>query len=337
MNVSNTSSVAASDAPLVSVVMLAYNQRELVGEAMASLLAQDYPNYELIVSDDNSTDGTFDEMGRIVAGHDGRPTVSINQTTANRGTLSHLYEAVALSRGRFIVVAGGDDISLPHRVSTLVAAWRATGAQAMFSGCTVVDAERRPILDGTVWLDEATQSFFPRRLAYKISGAMAAYDRNVFEELTLPAEPIYSEDVFFSLMIHYNNGLIATVPDRLVLYRNHENSFSNSHGSRISVANAEVKAQRLIRDQWAILCRFRLMVEEARHQGRTDDVDLAAVRRMEDFYDYAAHWIELPISLRLRRLGLIRSRHHLRWALLRLFGLPWFVRFKGFQRSFRSA
>ena len=324
------------DAPLVSVVMLAFNQREMVGEAMASLLAQDYPNYELIVSDDNSADGTFDEMQRIAAAYAGPHTIRVNKTTANRGTLSHLYEAVALSSGRFIVVAGGDDVSLPHRVSTLVAAWRDTGADAMFSGCTVIDADGNALLDGIIWLDRTMQSYFPGRRAFKIAGAMAAYDRGVFETIALPDEPVYCEDIFFSLMLHYRGGKITTVPDRLVLYRNHQNSLTNSYKSALSAEAGELKAGRLYRDFAAILGRFQRMVEsDLRRGGARSDVDLGAVRKMRNYYEFAANWAGMTLAGRLRRAATFRSSEQFRWILPRLFGLRMFLRMKKLQSSIR--
>lgn len=323
-------------APLVSIVMLAFNQRDMVGEAMASLLAQDYPNFELIVSDDGSADGTFEELQRIAAAYTGPHRVHANRTAVNRGTLGHLYEAVALSSGRFVVVAGGDDISLPHRVSALYAAWAESGADALFSTCTVIDDAGDKVMDGMIYPDPTFQTYFPARPALKIYGAMAAYDRRVFASVALPDEPIFCEDMFLSLMIHYARGTILALHDRLILYRSHEASFTNSDGSSISAEKAELKAQRLARDHVTILNRFRTMVEVNRRRGIEDDVDLSAVRRMEDFYDYSVRWTDLGIARRVRRVAGFRSRLHWRWAVPRLFGLPAFVRLKALQRAVRG-
>ena len=51
--------------PLVTVALFAYNSEELVGDAVESLLAQTYSPLEIILSDDCSTDGTFEVMRRL--------------------------------------------------------------------------------------------------------------------------------------------------------------------------------------------------------------------------------------------------------------------------------
>jgi len=51
--------------PLVSIICLSYNHRDFIAEAINSVLAQDYPNIELIVIDDGSTDGAA-EIIRMV-------------------------------------------------------------------------------------------------------------------------------------------------------------------------------------------------------------------------------------------------------------------------------
>jgi chlorobactene glucosyltransferase len=53
------------DAPLVSILVPARNERETIGGCVGRLLAQTYPNLEVIVLDDNSVDGTADVVGRI--------------------------------------------------------------------------------------------------------------------------------------------------------------------------------------------------------------------------------------------------------------------------------
>ena len=46
--------------PLISIVITSYNRAQWIGQAIQSALDQDYPNFEIIISDNNSTDNTDD-------------------------------------------------------------------------------------------------------------------------------------------------------------------------------------------------------------------------------------------------------------------------------------
>lgn len=325
------------DAPFVSIIMLAYNQRDLIEEAIASLLAQDYPNFELIVSDDCSSDGTFEKMCEIADAYKGPQALRINQTIVNKGTLSHLYQAAALSDGRLVVAAGGDDVSLPHRVSMLVAAWLDSDADALFSNYTVIDAAGNPVPNESYVANDGIRAYFPDREALSVFGATAAYDRRVFDTITPPEEPLYFEDLFLSLMIHYRGGRVVGLEDQLVRYRKHENSLTNSHGSSISVRNAELKSTKLALNAAAILRNFRKMLEKEVSCGTaTPGVSLKAVREVERFYEYSAVWHEIGFAERVRAVSRLRFAEHLRWAAPRMFGLPVFLGMKALQERLRS-
>lgn len=102
--------------PLVSVIMPAYNAAPFIGEAIGSVLAQDMPDFELIVVDDGSTDGT-QEIARSFTD----PRVRVVDQPANLGIASTVNVALALARGQFAARLDNDDIMLPHRLSTQVA------------------------------------------------------------------------------------------------------------------------------------------------------------------------------------------------------------------------
>src|SRR4051794_40571756 len=66
---------AAEDAPLVSILVPARNEAHNIEPCVASLLTQDYPNYELIVLDDHSEDGTGEIVRRLGLGEAGNRRV----------------------------------------------------------------------------------------------------------------------------------------------------------------------------------------------------------------------------------------------------------------------
>lgn len=99
--------------PLVSVVCLCYNQRDWVEAAIASVVGQTYPNIEILIADDASTDGSREVIERIHARH---PGVRIFLSDVNRGNCAAFNAAFRETRGAFIVDFSADDIMHPERI-----------------------------------------------------------------------------------------------------------------------------------------------------------------------------------------------------------------------------
>jgi glycosyltransferase involved in cell wall biosynthesis len=101
----------ATAAPLASIVIIAYNCAEYVGHAIQSALEQTWPQLELIVVDDGSTDTTGDVVRRI---SDGRVKY-IRQE--NKGPNAARNEGIRHARGEFVAFLDCDDWWLPDKLS----------------------------------------------------------------------------------------------------------------------------------------------------------------------------------------------------------------------------
>lgn len=111
--------MSASDTspqPRVSVVMPVYNEERFLREAVDSILSQTFTDFEFIIIDDGSTDGTPDILAQY-AQRDSRVRVFRQE---NSGLVRSLNRAVALSRGEYVARMDADDISLPKRLATQV-------------------------------------------------------------------------------------------------------------------------------------------------------------------------------------------------------------------------
>ena len=109
-----------NECPLVTFALFAYNQEKYIREAMEGAFSQDYPNLEIIISDDCSSDKTFELIQTFVMNHAGNRNVHLNRNECNVGIGAHVARIHAMARGDLIVHAAGDDISLHDRVSKLV-------------------------------------------------------------------------------------------------------------------------------------------------------------------------------------------------------------------------
>lgn len=125
--------------PPVSLIMSCYQQEPFIGEAVRSVLAQDYAPLEIVISDDCSRDATFDIAKEEVARYRGPHTVVLNRNPENMG-LDHLNRQLELAHGELIVRAHGDDISLPHRTRRLVEAWASQRCSLISSNAMMIDA-----------------------------------------------------------------------------------------------------------------------------------------------------------------------------------------------------
>jgi hypothetical protein len=98
--------------PLISILMPVYNSVPTLPTAVRSMLEQTFSDWELLIIDDGSTDGTA-ALAREIG--DRRIQV-ITDGTGNHGLAARLNQGTDLARGRFIARMDGDDISYPERL-----------------------------------------------------------------------------------------------------------------------------------------------------------------------------------------------------------------------------
>jgi glycosyltransferase involved in cell wall biosynthesis len=125
-------------APGVSVVMPNYNGGRYIQAAVDSVLAQTYRDFELIVVDDGSTDGSAD----LLAGY-GRRIRVIRQ--ANAGVSAARNRGIAESRGRLIALIDSDDAWLPEKLARQVPLFADPEVGLAWCACLFCDAELRPL------------------------------------------------------------------------------------------------------------------------------------------------------------------------------------------------
>lgn len=104
------------DAPRVSVVLPVFNAEQFVAEAVQSILDQTFPDFELIVIDDGSTDGSPAILESLAA----KDVRIIIRRQNNSGLVESLNRGCASARGQYIARMDADDISSPERLRSQV-------------------------------------------------------------------------------------------------------------------------------------------------------------------------------------------------------------------------
>ncbi|MEY3288675.1 MAG: hypothetical protein RLZZ419_917, partial [Pseudomonadota bacterium] len=104
--------ISGVDLPLVSIIIITYNDRKYVGEAIDSALAQTYSNCEVIVVDDGSADGTGEFISKRYADR------VLYQWKENGGMGSARYTGLQMASGKYIQHLDSDDMLLPDKVAS---------------------------------------------------------------------------------------------------------------------------------------------------------------------------------------------------------------------------
>lgn len=103
--------------PLVSIIVLNYNGQEFLKDCLGSVLSSEYPNFEVLFVDNNSTDGSV-ELVRELFGND--PHLRIIRNEANLGFCEGNNVGVRASKGKYVIFLNNDTIVDPHWVKELV-------------------------------------------------------------------------------------------------------------------------------------------------------------------------------------------------------------------------
>jgi len=101
--------------PLVSVIMAAYNTERFIAQAIRSVQAQTVEDWELLVADDASTDGTAPVVEAIAAAD---PRVRLLTADKQGGPGPARNRALWAARGTYVAILDSDDLAYPHRFAT---------------------------------------------------------------------------------------------------------------------------------------------------------------------------------------------------------------------------
>jgi cellulose synthase/poly-beta-1,6-N-acetylglucosamine synthase-like glycosyltransferase len=224
--------------PRVTLALFAYNQHAFVRTAVEGALAQDYDGpLEIILSDDYSPDGTFEMIQQVARGYEGPHHVRLNRNNPNMGLSAHVNRVLALAQGEIIVMAAGDDISLPARVRETVAAF-ARHPEAMAVSFTDIRID-----DSGVRLDDSTllgreriinlEMFLnagPKAQSrLELSGASRGIRREVYARFGDLRSDCPAEDCPYLLRVLYL-GVLVVCPGPGIHYRVHATQMSSEKG-----------------------------------------------------------------------------------------------------------
>ena len=311
--------------PTATFILFAYNQEHFIREAVQGAFAQTYEPLEIVLSDDCSTDQTFEIMAEMASTYSGPHRVRVVRTPKNLGLLGHVLTRGREAVGDVVVVAAGDDISEPHRTSRIVDAF-ATNSRLGAVGSWVSDIdEDGSVLNPERRLNLVRDTIIPRddiRLNLAVLGCSAAYRRWVFDVPVSSVDRHYGEDLLLSFYANLVGAEIESIASSLVRYRKHPGALSNLVDTQMVDVEDYIRRAAVGRIEFLDECeKIAIAV------GKTDLLDMREIARARAFASDALAWPELKFGQRLSRTvradytGVIGPNlRQLLWRVVRLWG-----------------
>lgn len=214
MNLTNIDSI--EDKPMVSVLMTAYNREKYIAEAIESVLASTYTNFELIISDDASTDETI-AIARQYESKDTRVKVYVN--TMNLGQFANRNKAATYATGKYLKYVDSDDIIYPFMLQVMVDGMKRF-PKAALGFCLTFGPCKMPLPYEIDSQAAFKQHFFEGGLLF-VGPSGIIVERKAFESVNGFEEFGMPSDNHFSLKIAAKHPVVAMTKD-LFWWRIHD-------------------------------------------------------------------------------------------------------------------
>lgn len=209
-------------APLVTVLMPAYNSEAFVGEAVASMLAQTFTDFELLVIDDGSTDSTGAVLEAIRD-----PRLRLVSNPYNIGLIRTLNRGLELATGHYVARMDADDVSVPERLERQVEFLEShTEVDVLGTMANLINESGEAIGNISDYPTDADDVRADLLRECCLIHPTVMFRRDVVRAVGGydPGAP-HAEDYDLWLRLSDDHG-IANLPEKLVSYRLHRNQVS---------------------------------------------------------------------------------------------------------------
>jgi glycosyltransferase involved in cell wall biosynthesis len=206
---------------LVTFALFSYNQEDFIKEAVEAAFAQTYEPLEIILSDDCSADNTYAIMEKMATAYKGPHRIIINRNKKNLGLIAHVNNVIRAAAGEIIVMAAGDDISIPKRTESIARRYLNGGEELMTVHSSAVKIDKNGAALGLYIppLVEQELSASQDPAGYGgVIGATLSLRKSVFTKFG----DISISDTYEDLVIAFRShlcGAMEYIEEPLVFYR----------------------------------------------------------------------------------------------------------------------
>ena len=316
--------------PLVTFLLIAYNQEKYIREAVEGAFSQTYEPMEIVLSDDCSSDRTFEIMEGMARKYRGPHRVVVRKNQENLRPYSHVLAAARISKGKIIVLAAGDDISEPNRTAEIYVASKATDSWAFHSRFDLINE-----FGNVLSTSQRSESLFSignefskyfiveDGPVYVVHGATSAYSRELIDFAPENNDGILSEDGMFTILLNMKKKRATFIDKSLVKYRTHSEATSNARPDLSSanitafrnLLNKQADYAKNIADRASLALSFSdNATEELRQLNETYLRDEITIQRANYL------WKRLSVRERLVAMQLALQRHRVGYIMPSMLG-----------------
>lgn len=213
--------------PNISLIIPVYNSEQYLARCLEAVLDQDYPNLEIVLIDDGSTDSSGNICDEYSSKFDNVHVVHI----PNQGASLARKIGIEVAKGEYLTFVDSDDYIASNYVSTLYhlvekygTKISACGVKRICENENVIEVEDKNENDKLLDFDE----LMPRFFKYEFWGFWGGlYHRSVFDGLIFPKATL-SEDYYVKAQMFSNERQMAVTSAPLYFYEYHPNSLSHT-------------------------------------------------------------------------------------------------------------
>lgn len=212
---------------MISVILPVYNVINELPECVESILAQTYSDFELIVVEDCSTDGSREMCAAL---EDTDPRIKVIYHEENSGLSAARNTGIDTARGEYIAFIDSDDYVADNYLERLLEAIEKNDAQMSVCGVTEVFGEKMLVREAALLLlspEEALCSMLYRR-EIDVSAWGKLYKKELFASYRF-TNGIYYEDLDIMPRLVSECNSISVIPDALYFYRHREQSITRAN------------------------------------------------------------------------------------------------------------
>ena len=206
--------------PLVTVIMPAYNAERFIEEAIMSVVNQTLTDWELLVIDDGSSDGTRDVVARL-SENDERIKLVINEE--NMGVAKTRNRGFGLANGKFVALLDSDDYWNSCFLEKMLARTKETDADIVYCSYELVDEENKKVCSDFIVPERTT--FKESIVRSVITCSTVLLKAEIAKNHSFPTN-VYHEDIALWFQLLRDGKTAMGVTDVLAAYRQRANSRS---------------------------------------------------------------------------------------------------------------